>query len=69
LNRSFVGKEIDVLIESVDGNCAADRSYRDAPGIDGSVTVEGYDGPVGNIIRARVTGASDYDLTAQYCEN
>ena len=37
------------------------RSHRDAPEIDGLMFVEGV-GNVGEIIRARVTGAEEYDL-------
>ena len=39
------------------------RSYRDAPEIDGYVLVEG-ELPIGEIVPARITGATTYDLLA-----
>ena len=61
VNESWVGREIDVLVEDVVEGWRVGRSHRDAPEIDGLVFVEG-DGPVGEIIRIRVTGAEEYDL-------
>ena len=63
LNQSQVGRELDVLIEGRDRDLGIGRSYRDAPEIDGLVFVEG-DARVGDVIRARITGAMPYDLTA-----
>jgi ribosomal protein S12 methylthiotransferase len=61
-NRALVGAELDVLIESTDGNgTATGRSHRDAPEVDGAVHVRGAAQP-GDIIRARVTEAQPYDL-------
>lgn len=59
-NRKLIGSVIDVLAESPD----AGRSYRDAPEIDGIVRfTEGAAQP-GEIIRAKVVDAGQYDLTA-----
>jgi ribosomal protein S12 methylthiotransferase len=68
LNRCIVGREMDVLIEqqAQDGECASGRSYRDAPGVDGVVLVNGYEGPAGSMVRTHVTDAAEYDLVADY---
>ena len=73
-NQALVGKTLDVLVEGhgagedEDGLNTGDvislgRSYRDAPEIDGYVLVEG-ELPVGEIVPARITGATTYDLLA-----
>ncbi len=73
-NQALVGQSLDILVEghgaSEDENGAATgdvislgRSYRDAPEIDGYVLVEG-ELPLGEIVPARVTGATTYDLIA-----
>ena len=73
-NQALVGKTLDILVE---GHGAGEdeaglntgdvislgRSYRDAPEIDGYVLVEG-ELPVGEIVPARITGATTYDLLA-----
>lgn len=64
-NRRWLGRGIDVLIEGrgeAEGRpIAVGRSFRDAPEIDGQVFVWG-DLPVGEIVSARVTRATEYDL-------
>lgn len=67
-NRALVGAEIDVLVESVDGEVRIGRSYRDAPEIDGAVYVSGSSAAPGEIVRAAVTGASHYDIHASCAE-
>jgi ribosomal protein S12 methylthiotransferase len=60
-----VGREIDVLIDSVDGDNATARSSADAPEIDGAVHVQGVSGcKPGDLLRVRVDSADDYDLWA-----
>lgn len=64
--EAMVGKIFDVLIEGklVDENVYVGRTYMDAPGIDGNVFVECDDELfTGDIIKAAITGASEYDLT------
>lgn len=62
---SRVGETIEVLIDEIDDGGAIGRSHADAPGIDGSVVLDGAaDVAVGDLVRARVTGADLYDLTA-----
>jgi ribosomal protein S12 methylthiotransferase len=68
LNKSFVGKDIDVLIEEQatrSGGQARGRSYRDAPEVDGAVFLNRFDGPAGTAVKARVTSATAYDLIAE----
>ncbi len=60
-----IGQEIDVLIDEVDEDGAVGRSKWDAPEIDGSVFLDGLaNAKPGDIVRARVTDADDYDLWA-----
>lgn len=64
VNKSFIGKKIPCIIESVanDGTVIA-RSYRDAPEVDGLVYIETEELPVpGDIEIAEITGCDEYDL-------
>lgn len=64
VNKSFLGREIPCIIESVgsDGTVVA-RSYRDAPEVDGLVYIETDDIPVpGDIETVKITGCDEYDL-------
>jgi ribosomal protein S12 methylthiotransferase len=61
-----VGREIDVLIDEVDEEGAIGRSQWDAPEIDGSVFLNGEDDVApGDLVRARVVHADEYDLWAE----
>ncbi|MCI5598392.1 MAG: 30S ribosomal protein S12 methylthiotransferase RimO [Ruminococcus sp.] len=63
--QSFVGKELDVIIEGKlpDDNIYCARSYRDAPEIDGLVFVESTDELLtGDFVKVEITASSDYDL-------
>ena len=63
-NQAWVGKTLDVLIEGNDKDISVGRSYRDAPEIDGLTIIEGQ-APVGEITKARITGAMVHDLSGQ----
>ncbi len=63
VNQSWVGRELDVLVDEVKDGWSISRSHRDAPEIDGLVFVEGALEP-GSITRVKVTGAEAYDLYA-----
>ncbi len=64
--QGWIGREIGVLIDEVDGDGAVGRSYADAPEIDGAVILEGETGlKPGDMVRARVDGADPYDLWAE----
>jgi len=63
-NRACVGKTFDVLIEGVCDGISIGRTYRDAPEVDGVVLIQ-KEIPPGDFARAQITGAMEYDLTAQ----
>jgi ribosomal protein S12 methylthiotransferase len=67
-NRRWVGREIEVLIEAP-GEQKSEwigRSFRDAPEIDGTVTVQrAASAKPGQFVRCRVTGAGPYDLVGE----
>ncbi|TCT12777.1 SSU ribosomal protein S12P methylthiotransferase [Tepidamorphus gemmatus] len=63
--QAKIGREIDVIIDRVDGDGATGRSVWDAPEIDGGVFIPHEDDLApGDIVRARVVKASEYDLEA-----
>ena len=60
-----VGRTIEMIIDEVDAEGAIGRSKWDAPEIDGSVFLNGATGvKPGDIVRATVTNADEYDLWA-----
>lgn len=66
LNRSFIGRRMDVLVESIDDeapNILIARTYRDAPEVDGCVRIP-YKGspPIGEFVQIEITKSHDYDL-------
>jgi ribosomal protein S12 methylthiotransferase len=61
-NQSFVGEELEVLVEGYGDGISLGRSYRDAPEIDGMVLVEGQL-RIGEIVPVRINGAMPYDLS------
>ena len=61
-----VGREIEVLVDGQSERGAVARSAADAPEIDGLVYVNNARrAKAGDLLRVRVTGADDYDLSAQ----
>jgi ribosomal protein S12 methylthiotransferase len=70
-NKALIGQELEVLVEGPSEESElvmAGRHPGQAPEIDGSVYLSG--GPVqpGDLCRARVTSAEDYDLVAEVLE-
>lgn len=74
-NQAQVGRTLDILVENhgeLNDRSAAGRkrpvslgrSYRDAPEVDGVVVIPGLL-PIGQLTRARITGALEYDLMAE----
>ena len=70
INASLVGRELPILVESVEGSTGPDgepifvgRSYRDAPEIDGLVFANGLARP-GTMPHVRITAAMEHDLFA-----
>ena len=64
----FVGKTLDVLIDEVDDETGKriGRSFRDAPEIDGIVTVAGAENAMpGDMVKVKITGSSEYDLSGE----
>ena len=60
-----VGREIEVLVDDIEGRLAYARSSADAPEIDGIVRVKGAKAAkAGDFLRVRVTGAGEHDLEA-----
>jgi ribosomal protein S12 methylthiotransferase len=60
-----VGTTVDVIIDGIDEDGAVGRTRWDAPEIDGSVFLEGGQNLApGDIVRARIDAADDYDLRA-----
>jgi ribosomal protein S12 methylthiotransferase len=66
-NGRFVGQTMDVLIEKYDGknNIYIGRTQFDALEIDGEVFVTGYTGPLGQIVKVKITHSYDYDLSGE----
>ncbi len=64
-----IGREIEVLVDEVDEEGPVGRSEADAPEIDGMVFLEAKR-PLrpGDVVRARVTHADEYDLWAEVIE-
>lgn len=64
-NASLIGQPLDVLVEKTGaGGKAVGRHRGQAPEVDGSVVLSGFEGRRGAIVRARVTGAKEWDLRA-----
>ncbi len=69
-NRDYIGKTLDVLLESEEPGGIVGRSFRDAPDIDGNVFVkmsprERKANPPGSFVQVRISGASEYDLSGK----
>lgn len=60
-NKTWVGRELDVLVEGAGDGVSIARSYRDAPEVDGVVIVQ-KELPVGEFARVKITQAMEYDL-------
>lgn len=70
-SQSMVGRVLDVMIEGkvVDEDAYVGRTYMDAPGVDGLIFVNTTAQLMsGDFIRARVTGAAEYDLIGEMCD-
>jgi ribosomal protein S12 methylthiotransferase len=69
-NRAMVGRELDMLVEGVDGSTRGrsptlvGRTYRDAPEVDGMTFAAGR-AAVGEMVKVRVTSALEYDLVGE----
>jgi ribosomal protein S12 methylthiotransferase len=61
VNNSWIGRELDVLVEDARDGWLIGRSHRDAPDIDGLVIFKGTSKP-GDMARVQITEAEPYDL-------
>jgi ribosomal protein S12 methylthiotransferase len=60
-----IGREMQVLIDGLDGDIAIARSASDAPEIDGTVRIQGAGSlKVGSLAEVKITAAGAYDLEA-----
>ncbi len=67
-NRDKIGKTISVLIEGrspADDHRFVGRSQAEAPEVDGVILIRDGRLKPGRLVRAKVTGFEDYDLTAE----
>jgi ribosomal protein S12 methylthiotransferase len=66
-NQALIGRDLEVLVEGVSDESELllqGRWYGQAPDIDGSVYLADGSAEPGDLVRARVTDGSDYDLAA-----
>ena len=67
-SQSMIGKVLEVMIEGkvADENAYVGRTYMDAPGVDGLIFINtDLDLMSGDFVRAKVTGALEYDLIGE----
>jgi len=60
-NHHWIGQQLDVLVEESHRRGSIGRSFRDAPEIDGIVSLEG-EHQLGKIVTATMQSANEYDL-------
>ncbi len=68
INCSYMGKEIEVLIDEIKSGkpkIAMGRTKADAPEIDGKVIISGDNTQLGKFIKVKVTETSEYDLVGE----
>jgi ribosomal protein S12 methylthiotransferase len=66
-HEAMVGAELEVLVDGISDESELllqGRWWGQAPEIDGSVYLTDGTAPIGSLVKARVTTASDYDLAA-----
>lgn len=69
LNDKEIGKEIELLVEEIDGDTRICRSQWDSPEVDMSYYVSGSDAQPGEFITARITNALPFDFEATALSN
>ncbi len=70
-SESMIGRVLDVMIEgkAADEDVYVGRTYMDAPGVDGFLFVNTREELMtGDFVRVRVTGALEYDLIGEICD-
>ncbi|WP_350345024.1 30S ribosomal protein S12 methylthiotransferase RimO [Proteinivorax tanatarense] len=69
INEGWIGRTIDVMIESMQGDNLVGRSFRDSPEIDGNVVIpikKETHNLIGEIKPVKITKAFDYDLLGEF---
>jgi len=62
VNKQFIGKELDVLIEEKDNEVFIGRTQFDAYEVDGVVFIKKKGLKIGNFYKAKIVDSYDYDL-------
>ncbi|MEP6795228.1 MAG: 30S ribosomal protein S12 methylthiotransferase RimO [Saprospiraceae bacterium] len=67
-NSSLVGRELKILIDRKEGGQYVGRTEYDSPEVDNEVWIESAERKLkpGEFVVAKITGASDYDLTGVF---
>jgi ribosomal protein S12 methylthiotransferase len=68
INNSYLGKEIEILIDEIKSGktkIVIGRTRADAPEIDGKVVIRTEKAQVGKFIKVKITEASEYDLVGE----
>ena len=70
VNRAYIGKTIEVLLETEKPGGTLGRGERDAPEVDGNVWVkmgprERRENPPGSFVRVKITSCDEYDLSGK----
>lgn len=63
-NKSFLGKKLKVLVDSIDGDFYIGRSYRDAPEVDGEILINKKNNKIniGEFYDVLINDFDEYDL-------
>ncbi|MFW5981517.1 MAG: radical SAM protein, partial [bacterium] len=64
-NQKYIGQELEVIIDEINKDTALGRTQYDAPEIDNQVYIPATDFSVGEIIRANIKEAYEYDLIGE----
>jgi len=64
LNRKFLGKELDVLVQEKQDDCYLARTEFDAPEVDGEVFIKRDNLKIGDFAKVKIVDSYDYDLVA-----
>jgi len=70
-NKEFLGRQLKVLIERVEGDFYVGRSYRDAPEVDGEILIplNGNQIKMGNFYTVEVDNFDEYDFFGKVIYN
>ncbi|MCB0413060.1 MAG: 30S ribosomal protein S12 methylthiotransferase RimO [Bdellovibrionales bacterium] len=67
-NQSYIGKEIEVIVDGVSEETdllLEARSAHQAPGIDGVTYINSGTAEIGDLVRVKITDAHDYDFVSE----